>query len=171
MPKVIARTRFVVTHWWPPASAVVRQTNGWESEYCFRSHFLDLMPIFSDKIVISQCDSQGKSTHEPRRGCLQKHAIAEMMAPSMLFGCSWTNISNKSWRVEDFFDVLVRGIRADLGGLYLHSISTSMYLFIQFCMWMEASKEVLPLEAKFGVIRSRLRSGQNGNEIYVKFWL
>ena len=155
MPKVIARTRFVVTHWWPPASAVVRQTNGWESEYCFRSHFLDLMPIFSDKIVISQCDSQGKSTHEPRRGCLQKHAIAEMMAPSMLFGCSWTSISNKSWRVEDFFDILVRGIRGTLGDLYLPSIFASTCTFSKFVWEWSPPWGVLPLEAKFGMIPSR----------------
>ena len=90
------------------------------------------MPTFSDKIVIRQCNSQGKSTFEPKRECLQKHTIAETMAPSILDESFWTSVSNKSWRVKDFFDALARGIRATLGGRYLPSIFTSGYTFLSF---------------------------------------
>ena len=93
-------------------------------------------PSFStwlqQKLSFSTVQLLGKLFFEARRACLQKDAIAEIMAPSVWVRASRTSISNKSWRVEDFFDVLVRGVRATLGGLYLPSISTSEYLFIQF---------------------------------------
>ena len=91
------------------------------------------------KLSFSTAQLLGNLSFEPRRGCLQKHTIAEMMAPSILVGCSWTNISNKSWQVEDFFGVMVRGIRGTLGDLYLPSISTSTCTFSPICMGMESS--------------------------------
>ena len=84
------------------------------------------------KLSFSTVQLLGKLFFESRRQCLQKHTIAEIMAPSILAASSPTNISNESWRVEEFFDILVRGVRGSLGDLYLPSIFTSENLFIKF---------------------------------------
>ena len=123
------------------------------------------------KLSFSTVQLLGNLFFEAMRGCLQKHAIAEIMAPLVLVGSSRTSTSNKSWRVEDFFDVLVRGIRVTLGGRYLPSIFTSSYTFLLFvCEW-SPPWEVLSLTTNSGMIPSSWRAGQNGNEIYVKFCL
>ena len=45
-------------------------------------------PLPSARIAI---DTTEIVPFELRRGCLEKQTIAEIMAPSMLVGCSWTN--------------------------------------------------------------------------------
>ena len=64
------------------------------------------------------------------------HSIAENMAPSVLVWCSRTSMSTKSWRVEDFVDVLVREVRGTLGGLYPSSFLPLRTFFTKFvCKW------------------------------------
>ena len=107
------------------------------------------------KLSFSTVQLLGKLFFESRRQCLQKHTIAEIMAPSILAASSPTNISNESWRVEEFFDILVRGVRGSLGDLYLPSIFTSTCSFSTFVWEWSPPWEVLPLEAKFGMIPRR----------------